>query len=434
MLLFNLIALVIIICGLKDLKRGFLWLMIFKIFLVQNISLIDVPGLPLLTMDVGLTLFYVFLFLKRRKKITNNPVLFPYKKPFILLAVSWTLSAIFSQIGIGGAASQLLRDICQPLITVWMMWILVEDENDFRFLLKWFTFAFLIAGLYAYYEKAIEQNPLQDYYASLMEGSEKMVDFQYTNDVRGWRVQSVFEHPIGSGINFAMYVLFLLSSLFIYKIRVPNKLISLFTMVICIPCVLMSNSRGPILFLIFGLLMFINLRDSKTYKLLILAVAVFALLTPLLGEYSTIVLSIFDSKAQADVGGSNADQRFEQLAASLALMMQSPLFGLGQKFEYVLNSYLVEALLGMESMWFRIITTYGVLGVVSNLFSAYYAIYKVPMMYESRSLFFIALTYWVTGSLTSVPGILDYMYYLLLIYFIKQSEVYQQQRLICQSI
>lgn len=429
MLFFYIIALIIVFCGLKNLKKGFLWLMVYKIFLVQNISLINVPGLPLLTMDVGLTLFYVFMFIVKRKKNAIYSVPFPYTKPFVFLAISWTLSAIFSRIGIGGAASQLLRDICQSLITVWMMWVLVEEKKDFRFLLKWFTFAFLIAGLYAYYEKAFEANPLQDFYVTLMGDSEKTIDFQYTNDVRGWRVKSVFEHPIGSGINFAMYVLFLLSSLYIYKIKVPNRHLSFFTMVLCVPCVLMSNSRGPILFLLIGLMMFVNLRDSKTYKLILLAIPVLALLMPLIGDYSTVVLSIFDSKTQADVGGSDANMRFEQLAASLALMMQSPLFGLGQKFQNVVNSYLVDALLGMESMWFRIMTTYGALGVLANLFSAYYAMYKVPKIFKSRNLFFIVLAYWVTGSLTSVPGILDHMYYLLLIYYIKNSEVYQHLRL-----
>ena len=63
--------------------------------------------------------------------------------------------------------------------------------------------------------------------------------------------------------------------------------------------------------------------------------------------------------------------RFEQLAAAIELMKLSPIVGLGYKFMNVMHTSLVAALLGLESMWFRILTQFGLLGVVANLYLAY---------------------------------------------------------------
>lgn len=428
MLIFYLISIIIVILGIKNLKLGFLWLLIFKVFLVQNISLIDIPGLPLLTVEVGLTLVYVILFLQKRRHIGSNPISFPYKVPFIIIAVSWFLSAVFSRIGFIGAASQLLKDICQSLITVWMMWELVEEEKDFKFLFKWFTIAFLIAGIYALYEKSIGSNPLQDYYVTLMADSEKTINFQYDDALRGQRVQSIFEHPIGSGINFAMYIIFAISTLYIFRIKVRYSLVAVIVTIISIPCVLMSNSRGPILFLMIGIFMFLNIKSGRTYKILIGGGIAVLLLLPVLSEYLNIVLSIFDSSLQDKVGGSDANMRMEQLAASIMVAKDSPLVGLGQKYQNIMSSTYIDALLGMESIWFRVITTYGIIGVIAYLISAYYAMIKIPKLFKSRYVFFLALAYWATNTLTSIPGFLDHMYYLLLIYFIKNSDNYRLLR------
>ena len=155
-----------------------------------------------------------------------------------------------------------------------------------------------------------------------------------------------------------------------------------------------------------------------------MAVALLLLLAPLFSDYTNNIMSLFDSKAQEKVGGSNAEMRFEQLAAAIKLMSQSPILGLGYKFMNVMNTSLVSALLGLESMWFRILTQFGMLGVVANLYLAYYSLIKIPKLYKSRPLFFLSLAYWVTASLTSVPGMKMYFYYFVLIVFIKMSDFY----------
>lgn len=133
-------------------------------------------------------------------------------------------------------------------------------------------------------------------------------------------------------------------------------------------------------------------------------------------------MSIFDSSYQKRTGGSNMDMRLDQLATSIAIMQESPWVGLGQKFLNVYSGSLAQYLLGMESMWFKILTTYGMLGVVTNLYSAYYFLIKIPKQYHTIPFFFVALAYWVTNSLTSTPGIKIYLYYMVLVIFLKLAD------------
>lgn len=151
------------------------------------------------------------------------------------------------------------------------------------------------------------------------------------------------------------------------------------------------------------------------------------IIVPFFSDYTDNFLSLFDTKAQARVGGSNADMRLDQLAAALSVMANSPIVGLGYKFMNVMNTKSVAALLGLESMWFQILTQFGILGTLANIYLAYYALLKVPKRFKSQPLFFFSLAYWLTASLTSVPGMKMYFYYFIIIVFIKLSSVYQKE-------
>ena len=174
------------------------------------------------------------------------------------------------------------------------------------------------------------------------------------------------------------------------------------------------------------LLSVINLKSKKIFYFLIVCLIGIVLFLPLLGDYATNIHSIFDNKAQEEVGGSNAEMRFKQLAAAIALMEQSPIVGLGFKFLNEMDNALTVALLGMESMWFRILTQFGLLGVIANLYYAYYSLYIIPRHFKSKSVFFLSVAYWLVASATSVPGMLMYMYFLFIIIFIKLSPSYQK--------
>lgn len=433
-MIFTIIGVTLIIYSFKNFKKAFLWLLVFKLFLVTNITVVAIPGIPLLKWDMLLIAIFFIQYWKNRKtlQIENKP--FPYEKPFKFLILSWFLSTIFAYIGFVGAVSQFIGTVFEELVIVWLIWKLIDVKKDLPFIIKWFSIAFFCISLYGFYEHLIQANPLVEYEATIIGDEERAVVFTYDADIgRGYRVQSVFEHAIGAGINWSLYLIFVFSLWINSRYKFNNSVFILTSALLGIPCLFFTNSRGPILFLMIAILSIINLKNRKVYRLLVVCLIGVVILSPYLADYAMNIISIFDSKAQQQVGGSNAEMRFEQLAAAIALMQEAPFFGLGFKFMTEMNNTLTAALLGLESMWFRILTQFGLFGVIANLYYAYYALWKIPRHYQSRTIFFMSLSYWAVASMTSVPGMLTYMYYLFIIIFIKLSPQYNKESIVCDS-
>lgn len=425
-MIFTIIGIILIIYSFINFKKAFLWFLVFKLFLVTNITVVAVPGLPLFTLELFLTIIFFIQFYRTRKRVSEY-VKFPYKRPMIFILVSWALSTIFAYIGFIGAFSQFLKDIFQQIIFIWMLWELIDVKKDLGFILKWFTIAFFFICVYGFYEHQIQSNPLVEYEASLIGDSDRAINWTYDADIgRGYRTQSVFEHAIGAGINWAMYIVFILSLYINYKYPIKYKKFAFLTVLLSVMCLLFTNSRGPIVFLMLSGLSLVNLKNKRVYLFIICVVISIVILFPYLSEYTDNILSIFDSKVQKRVGGSNAEMRLMQMNAAVELMNESPIVGWGFKFMNVLDNSLTAALLGLESMWIRIMVQFGIIGIIANAYFAYYSLIKIPKLFHSKSVFYISLAYWITASLTSVPGMLYYLYFLILIIFIKLSPTYMK--------
>lgn len=425
-MIFLLIGLLIIFVAIRNYKKGFYYFLFYKVCLVTNITVLSIPGIPLLTLDLFMTMVFLVLYYKDKGKIHKEVLDFPYKKPFIWIAVAYFISTLFAYIGFVGAFSQYVGQMLTEFVFAWLMWKVI-DRKDIVYLVKGLSFMFFLSCIYAFYEKFTQTNPIQEFEKTLVTDASRAIDFLSTGDIyRGYRVQSFFEHAIGGGINWGMFVVLYFSLIIVYKYKLKKKV--LVTVLLCIPCIFFTNARGPLVFLMIGAFSFIDLRNKNFYKAFIVGVVLLIIAAPLLSAYLDNLLSIFDQKAQEKVGGSNAEMRFEQLRAAIELMQQSPLVGFGYKFMNVLKTNLVAQLLGFESMWFKILTQFGLIGVFVNLMCAYYSLVKIPKHYKSKPIFFFSLAYWVTASLTSVPGMLMYLYYLILIIFIKQSDKYLIER------
>lgn len=429
-MIFTIIGILIIFYGFHNLKRGFLCFLVYKIFLVTNITLISMPGVPLLSLDMFMIMAYAGLFFVKRNSIEYTPVPFPYKIPFLLLMSSWTISTLFAYVGFNSAVSALIGSICQDIVMIWLLWIFVEDEDDFRFLLKWFTAAFFITCIYGYFEKLTLSNPLMEYEISLVGDDERALNFSYEGEkVRGgWRVQSVFAHAIGAGINWGMFIIWTFILTYILQFKSSDLKTAIIISLLCIPCILFSNSRSPLVFLFVGSLAFVNFKNKNFNTAVIVGVILLFVIGPYFSDYLDNIMSLVDSDAQAKVGGSDSEMRMEQLAASVAIMNMSPIFGLGYKFMNEMTLGIVDDLLGLESMWFRIMTQFGYIGIIVNLIFAYYSLVIIPRKYHSRQIFFLSLAYWITNTITSTPGMLTYMYYLIIFMCIKMSTTYIAKR------
>ena len=95
---FLIIAALLILYSLKNYKQGFFLFLAFRLFLNNNINLINLPGVPLLTLEVFMSIFFALLYVIKRKRysrvITTSPL--PFNKVFIWVLLSYVVSSFIS--------------------------------------------------------------------------------------------------------------------------------------------------------------------------------------------------------------------------------------------------------------------------------------------------------------------------------------------------
>ncbi|KAA6342562.1 hypothetical protein EZS27_009705 [termite gut metagenome] len=283
--------------------------------------------------------------------------------------------------------------------------------------------AFIFIGLYAIYERFIGVNSLAEYEISLNYNKDKVIDtWGYENDERtvGGRVRSIFLHPIGAGVNFALVFSFISYIYINYKKLIKyNILIIVGMLFITFYSVWLTNSRGPLVFLFISIIPLINFRKKTFYLFILLCLLLFIFLFDYIHPYLDNFLSIFNSNIQAKVGGSNLDMRWEQLTAAIQLFKQNPWFGNGLKsHDYINDVNLVKNLLGMESVWFFLLVERGILGVISYI----YLIVSMVKLGKKENKFMIislVLALLFTNTVTSLPGFYIHLFYVFLFILVK---------------
>lgn len=425
-MIFYILAGLIGLCSVINFKRGFILFLAFKLLLVQNITLISIPGVPLLTLDMFMSMVYSFWFFMSKNNRKTAKYSFPYLTPNIVISFSWIISSAFSVAGIGAELSSLIGDLVNSVILLIVAWEVLETKEDFDFLFGLITLIIFGSCIYALFEYQIGANPLKIYTATLNRDPSRTIDWGYGSlTSRGYHVQSIFEHAIGAGLIWALYSVFVFTSIVKYDEKLKYKGLAIITAVLCLPAMILTKQRSCLVFYFIAALGFIKPQKKRTYLILIPLMAGIALFSTYLMDNIDILLSIFSKKAQASVAGSTAEMRFGQLDAAFSLFASSPIWGLGSKFSSVIDNTFVTRLLGGESIWFSVIPGYGLLGIVAYLFLAYWMVYRIPRFFRSIELFYVALAYWVVITLTSIPGFKLYFLYLYFIYFIKKSNKYK---------
>jgi hypothetical protein len=435
-MIFTLIGLIIILYSFRNFKKAFMSFLIFNMFLNTNLSIISIPGVPLLSLETVMIIVFCLHFWREKKTRYRCNILFPFKTPFLLLAFSYFISSLFAIAGFGGALSRLVGNILEQLLLVYMIWKIVDTKDDFNYLIKGFSIVILISCIYCFFEYVTKVNPLMMYEKTLMSDASRAIDFSYDNfeEFRGFRPRSIFFHPIGAGVNWALYFCFIFTLFSIGYIKMQKAKMFIFVALLSLICVFLSNSRGPLLFLFIGSLAFINFKNKQRLIVMVLLLLFsIILLLPFLQNYTDTILSFFDSKAQEKVGGSNVDMRMEQLLACFDMINGHDFCGLGFHYENLVSSYKTQRLLGMESVWFSTIVETGIIGVLVKVIEFVFMIILVPLKFKSRPAFFFALAYCATYSATSLPGMLDYMFWCIEFMFIKLSPIYIKQNKLMYS-
>lgn len=423
-MVFNLIAVLIIIYSCQNYKKAFFIYLIYKLVLVQNISLVSVPGLPVLTLDMCMSFWFLLLYLFRGSKKYDSHTTFPYTVPFALWIVSWLLSSIYSVAGFSTEITAVVRDVTSNIILIYLLWKLVDSEEDFRFLFKWITIAIFCTCLYGFIEFILQYNPLQNYEEHLMNDPTRTIDFSYTTFERGYRISSVFEHAIGAGLTWSLYIIAVIASKIKRGIKLPLEKFSYLTSLLCLICVFLTKMRSPLIFLGLGLLSCVNFKKKRFWIFLFITLGLGTLCLYAFRNNLTVLWSLFDSNAATEVKGSNLEQRQGQFEVAFQVIRNSPWFGVGQKYDNVLPPSLTSGLLGLESIWLQALVWNGYFGVITYAVWFYYIIFKVPLKYHDYTAMFVAIAYGITDTFSSLPGFNIYLLYLVIFYFIKSTRKY----------
>lgn len=409
--------------SLIDFKRAFTYYIVYQLFLSNNITFVQLPGIPLLTIDTAMLLGFIalyYFYYKKRYKATYS---FPFIKPLIFIGIVYTIAFFFSAAGMNVALSQYALQMCSQVFFPILIWNILEKKDDAQVLIKILSIVFIFICLYAIVEWMTESNPFIEYEQSLISDSNRVFNGIYDdNEFRGRRVQSVFEHPIGGGVNFAIYAIMVFTILFKYPFIYKIQKIHIATAVICLICVVLTNSRGPILFCLIGTMSYINIKNARFRYGAIAALIAFIVIAPYFTQYGDTVLSLFSSSVRKNYVGSDEKMRIEQFVSAFSLIKDSPVWGVGFNFtKAALNRYYMQGLLGLESLWLWAIVQCGLLGVISTFYYMCSTLVIPIKRYASYTVFWIFAAYWISASLTSFPGMKMGLFYFVAFLFLRSK-------------
>ncbi|MDD3747418.1 MAG: O-antigen ligase family protein [Anaerostipes sp.] len=422
-MIFYIIGVLILLYSIIDEKRGFIYFIGFNLFLNSNITLISIPGIPVLSLQDFMIIVYLFISISKRN-LLKAKISMPWMTPYVFITISMFFTCFFSIAGLSQEITAVVKIMLETLILLILMWEHLESKKDFIILYKMFTIIFLVSCIYGLFEYSVQINPLTLYEQTLNHDASKVIDNIYEiGTARGYRINSIFFHAIGAGCNWAMYII-LTFLLFVRENSTKYvNWISIVTSFLCFICIILTKQRSPFIFLIIGLLASVSIKRKRMYILAIICSIGLIFVWPYLDANLNIVLSIFDKTNS--VGGSSIEMRKEQFEAAFHLIKASPIFGLGSKYtSYISNQY-TNAVLGMESIWLTSGIMYGIIGMFTNVYLLYYQLVKIIRYYKIHFMFFYVLGYWILESITTTPGLNVALHYTVLMFFIKNSNKYK---------
>nr|WP_320022419.1 O-antigen ligase family protein [uncultured Draconibacterium sp.] len=391
---------------LKDFKKAFLIYAFLKILLNQNINLVNIPGIPLLTIELFCNLCFAIYFFSTNKNL-NKTTDFPLRKAYRISFISIFLSTIVSTVGFNSAITRTFQILLNDFIFAYILWNVIIDIKDIRFLIKGLFSIFLFLTIYGFFEKLTGLNPFHDYVLGLNKNAENVLNWSYddTSRLGMGRVKSAIIHPIGLGIILAALLnLFLIMSLKykqIWKLNTIKLAITLFLGT----CVLFfTNSRSPLVFFVISFVPFLDLRKKYTYQILFLSLIIFIIGYQYIAVYFENITSLFsNSGTTSNVGGSSLTMRIIQFYSAYNITSGHYTLGLGIKS---LQDYLgtKSGILGAESIWIQLLVERGVLGILAHLFLIY-SIYKLGVGKIKLNIHYLTIGWLLLTTITSTPGV-----------------------------
>lgn len=417
--------------ALVDYRRAFCLYLAYQVFWLSSLSVVSIGGKSL-AVSLLMGAYFIFLYaLPRVGGFAQRKMNYPLLIPLTASILSLTVTCLFSLKGFSGEATRTVSTLIGATLIIWLSWRVLETEEDFKFLFTVVTIVMLVACVYGIAEYVTRSNPFfveKQHLAAAAGGEINAYDM---SGPRGYRLTSLFEHPIGAGMTMGLYCAFVLVLYARAKAPMPLQKLAIAVVLLCIPCVVLTKMRSPLVFMVIAALPVVSFRNNNSIKVMFAAViaAVIAVIFLQQAGLYDIFASLFDvDKLVSGQGvyGSSFTQRVGQFDVIYDLMMMSPVGGLGTDFDKALPESMTAGALAYESIWFEQMAGYGALGIIATVMLIVYTVIVIPVRYRSREAFFLAAALWVTYTFTSIPSFRMVLFYAAYFYFIKSSDAYRE--------
>lgn len=401
-MIFLFITTFIIFTILKDYKKGFVLFGTFFFFLkylssgISNFSLFFIASV---------FLFITFKF--KKIKECKDPIPKPIFYSSILMSVCCLLTEIIS--GFNNYLGWFNLIVCSFLFP-WLMWKTISSRNDLIRFIKASIVSFLIIEVYGMFQEFTNSNPI---FNLLNPDSSETSGIRYGLV----RINSflVFSSTLGTFSACFLYLFWLLnyrSNIFNTRECLPNSRLINYKLLIFLALfgIVCSATRSCyILFVIILAFIIIDKLDTNSYKRFILY---FSFILIFIIIYQIGFSDLFNSLLEAinnSADGSNTDMRQDQLEICLYWMKDSPIWGNGRNYIFKVVSVYDEKIFGAESLWFRLLVDYGIVGCITYIIW----IISIMIVLWKYNRYYIAIPVAIfIGKTTSILMDVDYEYFL----------------------
>lgn len=429
-LIFFVLALVIVGVSCKNLDRGFILFLCFRLILNYTIGLSFIPGLPNLQLEMLMCIYFIFRYYAAYKKYVKFNPLF---SAINLLIISVAISSVFTEADLGSEIMRSFNNLSKLYVFIIPIWLFacVFKEKDKAFLAWSIIISIIIVISYSVFCIKIGINPLVQYETSLVGGDFSSSGYMSETSVRGVRWSSIFLHPIGCGVNCVYLFGLLLFVQYFVNIRKLVKTFFLITLSLgLLFVILQTKSRTPMVgFFILVLPLLLQVKNISVV-LSFLFIAIIGI--GFLDDTSLSLIHSLSSNNSEDVGGSDAQMRMDQLSGTIHFLLNHPILGYGPMGVDIVMRYSHFELFGLESIWFVTALSYGTVGIFALLY-LYLRLFSIRIKKHKLDYLAVVVAFVFMNSISTAPDQKEYLLYLLVFLYMRESKQLLPKKYYCHE-
>lgn len=315
---------------------------------------------------------------------------FPFKTPFLLLAISVCISTILA---IEHHYPTMIVYIIKQILLIVIAWLVYMSSPQYilRLFVKFAYIFGVIVAVYSLFETITGYNPYIELVNSLRIYTETSIITEVRFGIK--RSQGLFDvHVTNACVALSMLlIIYYAHKNFLLKSK--TKLLILLLLVLT---VFFSGARSAMVGFVVALPCFIENKYVRPHYI-ILFILIFLLLVD-----TTYFTDVYNSIVYSNevAIGSSQDMRNNQFGLAMYFMNQSPIFGHGIGFTSEVKNFSME-ILGAESLWLPVMIEQGLFGCVCYLLLFISSIWYFYRIRQIKLCFYI-LSFWIFNTMSSI--------------------------------